>query len=355
MEEQSVVSPSPSSSSAVVRSVEEETDIFIQTHGLDDRVSTALRGLTAEKQTEVMAQSMERVRNASAVVWTRVAALKNRKSQSKADIEKEEKATMEIVDAFVTTHQLDERCSKGLRELASWSQIKVIEQSMADVRNPSAVVWSRIRAAQEHRKRRRRDEELSNYQRDTRARPNHYQPRQPSALHGSGHGGTPYTTPYTNNPSNNSAGHATRQNFNHAWLQEHNYNQVDDYNNYNNPLGGDLGTWGHVQPGHSGPAVSSSNPLSNPYSLSVPVYSMAHTSMQQQQQQQRQPTMPSSHTALPSMSAEDYISLHGLDDRCAMGLRELSYEQQRVVMSNSMEAVRNPSACVWSRVQKCKR
>ena len=60
------------------------------------------------------------------------------------------------VETFITTYGLDERVSKGLRELPVQLQIHIASAPLDQARNPSAVVWSRVRAAQQDAKARRR-------------------------------------------------------------------------------------------------------------------------------------------------------------------------------------------------------
>eukprot|EP00966_Prymnesium_polylepis_P161099 3722764-Prymnesium_polylepis.1 len=49
-----------------------QIDEFIAKHGLDERVSSALRELPAEAQQLVLDAPMENARNASALVWSRI-------------------------------------------------------------------------------------------------------------------------------------------------------------------------------------------------------------------------------------------------------------------------------------------
>ena len=92
---------------------------------------------------------MKGVRNPSAVVWSRI---RNAESQAPAyaidPLAMAEQAAQHSasVDAFIQTHGLDERVSKGIRELGPDLQRQLIAQDMGGVRNPSAVCWSRIRA-----------------------------------------------------------------------------------------------------------------------------------------------------------------------------------------------------------------
>jgi len=52
------------------------------------------------------------------------------------------------VETFILRHGLDERVSEKLRALTPVQQQAIVGQSMGDVRNASAVVWQRVRAAQ---------------------------------------------------------------------------------------------------------------------------------------------------------------------------------------------------------------
>ena len=56
-----------------------------------------------------------------------------------------EQAVDSNVEFFIQQHGLDERVTKALRELSPDLQQQLISQDMGSVRNPSAVVWSRIR------------------------------------------------------------------------------------------------------------------------------------------------------------------------------------------------------------------
>ena len=57
-------------------------------------------------------------------------------------------ATSAALEQFIAQHGLDERVSKGLRELTPMGQQQVMGQDLTAARNPSAVVWSRVCSAQ---------------------------------------------------------------------------------------------------------------------------------------------------------------------------------------------------------------
>jgi hypothetical protein len=161
-----------------------EIEAFIAMHQLDERVSAALPTLTPDQQRSILDSPMDKSRNASALVWSRIRKLQEAgvsmgrgagishmptgipDSGNAAAAQMTTRApvsnTAEI-EAFIAMHQLDERVSGVLLSLAPDQQRAVLDGPMDKSRNASALVWSRIRKVQEGRGIKRSREDAADY------------------------------------------------------------------------------------------------------------------------------------------------------------------------------------------------
>ena len=161
-----------------------EIEAFIAMHQLDERVSAALPTLTPDQQRSILDSPMDKSRNASALVWSRIRKLQEAgvsmgrgagishmptgipDSGNAAAAQMTTRApvsnTAEI-EAFIAMHQLDERVSGVLLSLAPDQQRAVLDGPMDKSRNASALVWSRIRKVQEGRGIKRSRDDAADY------------------------------------------------------------------------------------------------------------------------------------------------------------------------------------------------
>ncbi|CAE8675413.1 unnamed protein product, partial [Polarella glacialis] len=109
---------------------------YIRQHFLDDKVAAELRKLSPPDLEQVMASNITNARNPSAIVISRIGAVKAQ-SQSMSEVE-----------TYLQRYPVDESAARALRELDPQLQAKVVEQEMSNCRNPSAVLLSRIRKLQ---------------------------------------------------------------------------------------------------------------------------------------------------------------------------------------------------------------
>jgi len=127
---------------------------------VDGEAQAALQRLTPQQQEEILSQvEVSKTRNLSAFVWSRVKAMtpspkdgmsNSLESTDKAELEEQPLAFEESENDLATELGivLDERCLAALRELPSDEQIRILEEvDPATTRNPSAFVWSRVKAA----------------------------------------------------------------------------------------------------------------------------------------------------------------------------------------------------------------
>lgn len=100
---------------------------------LDARASAALNELPEADQLVVLSLSMsENCRNPSAVTWSKIKAARERPLEVKADFIK---------------RQLDDRATAAMEALPLHNQLAIVSEiDVLRCRNPSAVVWSKIRA-----------------------------------------------------------------------------------------------------------------------------------------------------------------------------------------------------------------
>ena len=190
------------------------------------------------------------------------------------------------MEEFITAHQLDERCAKGLRDLDTTLQASIMTRDMSNVKNPSAVVWSRIRSLQE----------------------------------GRSHAAAPVAVGATRSVADLYAG------------------QVNPYY---------MAAAGYMQPGSiaCGPESSYGMMAAAPAGLSSQLYAMPL-----QQTLPSAPMVPSLQAPPQlgqmavgpppsSEQVEEFITAHQLDERCAKGLRELPAHKQSFVMERDLSSV----------------
>lgn len=131
-------------------------------HMIDDDADAALDRLNPHDLDRVLSKvDLSNVRNVSAFVWSRVKELSSRDSteqesssrssagqgQRKGQHRKvDEDPHDDMVDAIEIT--LDDRCQAEFDKLSPKDQEEILNSFDANVRNPSAYVWSRIRSLQ---------------------------------------------------------------------------------------------------------------------------------------------------------------------------------------------------------------
>lgn len=106
---------------------------FIQRMGLDDRASEAVWTLSPESQF-ILATVMEKVncKNPSAVAWSKIRAIQRNPLEMKAECIRQ---------------MVDEPCGQALDSLPPAVQHDILGQiDLMRVRNPSAFIWSKIKA-----------------------------------------------------------------------------------------------------------------------------------------------------------------------------------------------------------------
>mmetsp|Transcript_22719 Transcript_22719/g.37571 ORF Transcript_22719/g.37571 Transcript_22719/m.37571 type:complete len:228 (+) Transcript_22719:34-717(+) len=204
------------------------------------------------------------------------------------------------VEDFIREYSLDERVSKGLRELPERLQLQVISGPMGQARNPSAVVWSRVRVAQQQEK-----------------QSTHGQMQVPA------------------------------QNFMPAAMpapvaMQAGMLPVAATSQMPGLAGGIVGAkrgvdqlYWPLQPTASA-TMPSMYSVSPPALMGVPMVS------------------PTTYTA-PTQDVEQWLSANNIDERCAKGLRELPPHKQARVMETDLSASRNRSAMTWSRIRAVQR
>jgi len=107
---------------------------YIQRHNLDDKVAQQIRCLPAIEQLQVIETDIVNARNPSAVVSSRIQAMRGRESFKSQ------------VESYVIRHAVDEAAAQALRELQPEMQRQIMEKDLSNCRNASAVLLSRIRA-----------------------------------------------------------------------------------------------------------------------------------------------------------------------------------------------------------------
>eukprot|EP00441_Pelagodinium_beii_P045253 CAMPEP_0197625526 /NCGR_PEP_ID=MMETSP1338-20131121/4869_1 /TAXON_ID=43686 ORGANISM="Pelagodinium beii, Strain RCC1491" /NCGR_SAMPLE_ID=MMETSP1338 /ASSEMBLY_ACC=CAM_ASM_000754 /LENGTH=417 /DNA_ID=CAMNT_0043195957 /DNA_START=60 /DNA_END=1310 /DNA_ORIENTATION=+ len=128
---------------------EAEVEDFIVRHGLDEAAAQALRILPGHMQQEVMNTDLNNCRNPSAVLMGRVRSLEAGASRNGTSSWQDSSQDEDSVEAFIEQHGLDEAATVALRSLPLSAQVKVIQVELRNVRNPSAVVNSRVREYQQ--------------------------------------------------------------------------------------------------------------------------------------------------------------------------------------------------------------
>jgi len=120
------------------RNVLAQVEDFIRQYGLDDKVSKELRSLQEEDMLEVMSCNITNARNPSAMVRSRIQAVRGSANKPKFS---------QAVEEYLARYEVDETAAASLRTAAPEVQERVVAEEMVNCRNPSAVLISRIRAA----------------------------------------------------------------------------------------------------------------------------------------------------------------------------------------------------------------
>jgi hypothetical protein len=271
-------------------------------------------------------------------------------------LEQSMQQAVQSVEAYITQYNLDDRAANGLRALPEIQQTDVIQQPMNNVRNPSAVVWTRVRVAQMAIKEnlwkqqqqeviKKTEAYITKYELDEKVRnallalaPQIQEQivdmpmrdvRNASAV--------VWTRVRKCTPESGSQPIMMRDKRQRADIPPQVFRPVRPrHNGYN----GYEQSWQqpflqHQQFYSPMPQHLPVHPHAsqfNPYLASAPVTAAA--------------SVPR------SRSLESFILQYSLDERCANALRELPPEKSRLVMSKPMEGVRNPSAVVWTRVMQ---
>ena len=296
------------------------------------------------------------------------------------------------VEEFIWRNGLDEQVSGKLRLLGPAQQYGVIVQPMHGARNPSAVVWARVRAAQQDdpppqqlptrmTKSPSSGQGFLEYVGPSSGAPQHaFVPRAfapnmlaPDALWdisgGRGHAQPP-AAPGASFSFESAPGHSAA-----TKLAE-----FDGSGRFrvcvapcSRAVGSELAcsrlTTPPVSSGRADAAprtASTPSPVYAPRLQQIPSVLPGSASAQNSVQRNQIPTPMSSRRPSQfrentpgdsgvSIRVEEFVLFHGLDERCATGLRQLSPEQQIFVMTRDFAAARNKNAVVWSRVRAAQR
>lgn len=109
---------------------------YIQEFGLDDKCAAELRSLSPGEQQQVVEARPTNARNPSAVVISRIQAVRNQGQH------------VSLVEDYIQRHGIDDSVAKQLKALPVEGQRQIINSDLSNCRNPSAVLLSRIRAVE---------------------------------------------------------------------------------------------------------------------------------------------------------------------------------------------------------------
>lgn len=158
----------------------DEVQQFIERHNVDSNSAAALMELEPHLQAIVMSEDMERCRNPSAVLLSRIGRARRTGSfepsdrqQSNASKGKGKGKAAQVreppppprpnrlevppplydgfareLDEFLRRHRFDDKSTRGLLELPPDLQRRVIDCDMTQAKNPSAFLWARVNLAQ---------------------------------------------------------------------------------------------------------------------------------------------------------------------------------------------------------------
>jgi len=113
---------------------------YIHEFQIDEKAAAELLELTPAEQAQVIEAKPTNARNPSAVVTSRIQAVRNQSQVAQQ------------VEEYLIRHGVDESVSQMLRALHPEAQKQIVTSDLSNCRNPSAVLLSRIRAveAQHH-------------------------------------------------------------------------------------------------------------------------------------------------------------------------------------------------------------
>mmetsp|Transcript_100519 Transcript_100519/g.244486 ORF Transcript_100519/g.244486 Transcript_100519/m.244486 type:complete len:508 (-) Transcript_100519:128-1651(-) len=106
---------------------------YIQEFGLDDKCAAELRALSPIEQQQVIEARPSNARNPSAVVISRIQAVRNQVQQGGA------------VEEYLARNGIEDTVCHMLRALPPEAQRQIVASDLSNCRNPSAVLISRIR------------------------------------------------------------------------------------------------------------------------------------------------------------------------------------------------------------------
>lgn len=247
-----------------------------------------LATLSPAEQSEVMAADVAKARNPSAMVTSLVRAVKDRASAS-ARVPAFS-ASASPVDAFIQKHNLDELVREEFLTLSWAQQQEIMNSDLVAARNPSAIVWSRIKL-----------------------------------MKGAGSGAALQPV--------HSAGLSGLAEELAVFVQEY---QLDER------VAQDLVGLSEVEQQEVlGVDLTSAR---NPSAFVTKVIRDVQERRSQAHPQQARPPQP------PSLPVEDFVRLHNLDVSAAEGLRALPPADQRAVMAAGFRGARDSSAAVRAQI-----
>lgn len=339
-------------------------DTYLMDNGVDEKASSALRGLAPELQQEIIRTEMSNCRNPSAVLLSRVERIRAA-SAAAVDFPRGGSSLMPppragtrprsrspapragsngvSVEEFIASVCLDTRVAIELRSLPLDEQLQVINTDLRHARNPSAVVNSRIQTVRTWEAQRHAVQEyIQRHSIDDVA--THALLALPPEMQ------QLVVRSDLSNARNPSAVLLTR---------------IRAVESQASQAGlGLTGLPAVVAPQPAPPRPSGGRPSSVPLSRSAtsgvyhsPIGLAQHSSSARGSSQPPPPSAPPP-AALLAMApmatraaVEDYIRLHKLDDKVAQEMRSISPMEQQQVMSSNITNARNPSAIVSSRIQ----
>lgn len=125
---------------------------WAQDNGLDDSATQVLLDMPPEQQEDVLSKGpLKDARNPSAVALSRMRDVcRAAKEAAKREVDMND--LQYRLDQFLDEYQIDDRATQVLRQLDHHILADLLATPLTDVRNPSAVVLSRIRMVQEQQK-----------------------------------------------------------------------------------------------------------------------------------------------------------------------------------------------------------
>jgi len=197
------------------------------------------------------------------------------------------------------------------------AQLQIVQQNMDNVRKPSAVIWSRVRAA-------KAGQSL---------------PGRPAMSgYGDGMGGM---AQMTGGMASMTGGMAPVTGIKRGLDGLYTAVQTDPFNQWGMLNPADSPLWSQPMMAELMAQQGTPMPPATMQRLQEPFH---------MQEAFHTPAMPA--LSVGSSGVENFIAIHSLDARCAKGIRELAPDKQDAVMQQDLNGVRNPSAVIWSRIRK---